>query len=265
MMNAGLRIACLSVCWMGFQSRPFCLLHAPSWVYLVRAAQTTLLMNSCVKLLPRLRGRRLLPSAKTPVKQLQNTILDEILDISKEARDAIAAEDLQAFEIAFPPQSPTPSHSGSSCSPTKKRQEALQTPTSSQASPPPSLLPLSATAPPIGEPVLRDVPASGLGMRRNFRGRPIHTIPIPPMPTTPPPTPPQERHRRPAAFADSRGSPISIPHRLSPDVAPSLSLKTARRPRRAGAPRCWCAAPWPGEPRRTGREGDRTARVPARA
>ncbi|KAJ6468295.1 hypothetical protein C8R45DRAFT_466085 [Mycena sanguinolenta] len=170
-------------------------------------------MDSFIKFLPRLRGRkhRCPPSAatKTPVKQPQNTILDEILDISKEARDALAANERAAmlhFEISFPPESPTPSHSGSSRSHTKTQEATAPQITSSPASSPsPSSLPLSA--PPTGESALRDVPASGLGRRRNFKGRPIHTIPIPPMPTTPPPTPPTPPPRTSSSTRSLRRQP----------------------------------------------------------
>ncbi|KAJ7213806.1 hypothetical protein B0H12DRAFT_1242216 [Mycena haematopus] len=202
-------------------------------------------MNSFVKLLPRLRRRKhrrfSSSAAKGPVKQLQNTILDRILDISKEARDAIAANEQQEippFEIAFPPgpDSPTPSHSGSYRSVTEREEvNAPQTISSLASSLAPSPLPL--LAPPIGESLpLRDVPASGLGRRRNFKGGSIHTIPIPPMPTTPPPSPPPKTAsstrslRRQPRYTDLKtASPISrcrtFP--LSKDRTPPPSVRNS--------------------------------------
>ncbi|KAJ7470808.1 hypothetical protein FB451DRAFT_321903 [Mycena latifolia] len=159
-----------------------------------------LIMNTLIKLLPRLRRReqgRSPPSTvvKRPMKRPQNIILEGVLDISKEARDAIAAQEREAwlaFEIAFPPQSPT--ESGGSCGPSGKIQEGFfQTSTSPSASPlPPSPLPVSGGNPATAPAPLRDVLASDLSRRRNFKGRPLVTslpFPIPPMPTTPPPRP----------------------------------------------------------------------------
>ncbi|KAJ7352272.1 hypothetical protein DFH08DRAFT_990686 [Mycena albidolilacea] len=175
-------------------------------------------MNSLLKLLPprlRLLGwRSAKPKRPVKQKQLQLTILDGVLDISKEARDAIAlAEDEIEIAIAFPleHESPTSSHShfdsgGGSYSPTYKH-KSLQTPTA-PASPVSSLLPPSLSSspssssaksllapPPVGgclDPDLPAIPASTLGTHRGFKGRRIDTlrIPIPPMPTGPPPSPP---------------------------------------------------------------------------
>jgi hypothetical protein len=59
-----------------------------------------------------------------------------------------------------------------------------------------------------------------------------------------------ERHHRLAAFADSLGTQISIPHLLYANAAPSPSLKTANRLRRSGTPRCWRGAPLRAKTRR---------------
>ncbi|KAF7335835.1 hypothetical protein MVEN_02239800 [Mycena venus] len=219
-------------------------------------------MNAIIKLLPSspLPGwlpRRSRPSAaKRSARQPQAIMLDGVLDISKEARDAIAAEEQQRamlpFEIAFPPESPThsESHSASLCSPTEK---SSVKPTSSPISPhPPSRLPhsaASAPAPPTPEPetALRNVPASGLGRRRNFRGHRLNTIPIPPMPTTPPPTPPTPRTpsslnhsrslRRQPRYTDlntaspisrCRTFPLSRERKSTPSPSPSPSLRNSQ-------------------------------------
>ncbi|KAJ7746259.1 hypothetical protein B0H16DRAFT_959606 [Mycena metata] len=188
-------------------------------------------MDALNKLLPLVHVRRRWrsrPRPKPPVKQLQpsSSILDGVLDISKEASDAIAMQEQQVewtpFEIAFPPDSPA-SASGRSRSPIEKAAPVdrkpnppVQTPTSdpppdsphSPHSPSPSavFLPLSRSSTsnpsPLPAPTLPDVPASGLAQRRNFKGRhlitsvPIRVIPIPPMPKTPPPPRPLSSHRR---------------------------------------------------------------------
>ncbi|KAJ6553556.1 hypothetical protein DFH09DRAFT_1496046 [Mycena vulgaris] len=190
-------------------------------------------MNTLIKLLPRLRGReqrRSSPSAATkrPVKQPQPVILDGILDISKEASDAIAADERQAwlaFEIAFPPRSPSD-------------------PPSSSSSPlPPSPLPVSGAADAPSAPApLRDVLASELSRRRNFKGRPLDTrLPIPPIPTTPPPrsrtssseSSPRSLRRQPRFTDLNTASPIrrcrTFP--LSKEPAP----RSTRAPRSLGS------------------------------
>ncbi|KAJ7036821.1 hypothetical protein C8F04DRAFT_466388 [Mycena alexandri] len=186
-------------------------------------------MDALSKLLPLVHVRRRWRSrpsgAKHSVKQLQpSSILDGVLDISKEASDAIAMQEQQVewtpFEIAFPPDSPA-SASGRSCSPIEEAARAdrkANPPVQTPPDPPPSSphpyppspsavpLPLSRSStlspPPLHAPTLPDVPASGLAQRRNFKGRqlvtsfPIRAIPIPPMPTTPPPPRPFTSQRR---------------------------------------------------------------------
>ncbi|KAJ7082847.1 hypothetical protein B0H15DRAFT_431834 [Mycena belliarum] len=166
-----------------------------------------------IKLLPRLRRwqQRRSPPSHRPSKQPQTTIVAGVLDISKEACDAIAAQDREAglaFEIAFPPQSPTDPRG--SCGPAEQMHEGpgfAQAPSSfssrSSSSCPHSRPPVAgaAAAP------LRQVPASGLGQRRNFKGRTLDTslpLVIPPMPTTPPPRP------DPACSGASAASPRSL-------------------------------------------------------
>ncbi|KAJ7760623.1 hypothetical protein DFH07DRAFT_957459 [Mycena maculata] len=154
-------------------------------------------MKTFTKLLPRLRKRESRrsppPSAvKRPIWP-QPIILEGVLDISKELRDALAREERQEWspvEIAFPPGSPTAS--GGSCSPGKRPEaSSSQTPSPSSASPIPSPeLPHSVVDAHTAGPPPRDMLASELGRRRNFRGRRLDTtLTIPPMPTTPPPLP----------------------------------------------------------------------------
>ncbi|KAJ7503532.1 hypothetical protein B0H11DRAFT_1985969, partial [Mycena galericulata] len=162
-------------------------------------------MDALIKLLPRLRKRES-GHSRPPVvvrraaKQPQTIILEGVLDISKEARDALVEEGRkqqhwEPFEIAFP----SPTLSGCCFSPGTSA-EAQITPRPSPASPLPSpsrsspphphsaVVAIPYTAAAAGS--LGDVPASQLSRRRNFHGQPILTsLTIPPMPTTPPPCP----------------------------------------------------------------------------
>ncbi|KAJ7666300.1 hypothetical protein B0H17DRAFT_1254518 [Mycena rosella] len=212
-------------------------------------------MNALINLLPRLRRREQSRSsppapARRWVKQPQTIVLG-VLDISKEARDAIATQEQQAwqqpFEIAFPPQSPT--ESGASCSPAGKR-ETQQAFRASRASlppvPPPTCplpaLPVSVSGlgahplPAAAAASLRDVPASELSRRRNFKGRPLDTsLPIPPMPTTPPPS----RPYTPAAMSPSPPppAPLHAPKHRVADPPVSHLPRLQRRSLPAIAPR----------------------------
>ncbi|KAK7032740.1 hypothetical protein R3P38DRAFT_769414 [Favolaschia claudopus] len=234
--------------------------------------------NIFVKLLPRWPSLSRKPSLRCTGEALpEQATANGVLDISKEARDAIAAEEQEdklPFAITFYRQSPMSFQCIGPYNPVGEEQAVTRTCTPSPASSStPSMLPSQITTPPNSEfLVLRDVPASTLGRRRNFKGRRLDTIPIPPMPTAPAPaapprtsssthslrrqprytnlngasprrTPPFSRDRRPLTWCPSSevqpGSPTAPAPLSARECSTTFAGDSSRRPtftHRASAP-----------------------------
>ncbi|KAJ7650872.1 hypothetical protein FB45DRAFT_27170 [Roridomyces roridus] len=148
-------------------------------------------MDSLLKLLPRLQlrrreSRRSRPKRELSTKQRQQPIiLEGVLDISMEARDALAQEEqshhesTSAFEMDLPPVSPTAS--GDSWSPRKTPKACCSDTAGSSSS--------RSSSPRIPHPDLGP-PLSATSLLRERQRRNVNKLIIPPMPTTPPPIPP---------------------------------------------------------------------------